>query len=105
MQFFQTLGAQVERDWRDKNYHEEAFPDIAARALAEKDALKKVSPWDIIQGLLTETDLPRQRRDEFGDLAIVVHQGERFRIEAYFWLDGTTSIHQHGFSGTACADY
>jgi hypothetical protein len=43
--------------------------------------------------------LPTQEDDEFSDLPVVVFRGPRFSIEVYYWLDGTTAIHQHGFSG------
>jgi hypothetical protein len=101
MRFFQELGSQVERRWRDKNYSESAFPDIATRALAEMDAVAEVDPWDIVRSLHAGEGLPNQKgeEDKFGDLAVTLYRGERFYIDIYYWLDGTTSIHQHGFSG------
>lgn len=101
MRFFQELGSTLERRWRGENYHDRAFPGIAARALAEVDLVGEIDPWDIVRSLHDGTELPsqKQQEDRFGDLAITLYQGERFYVDAYFWLDGTTSIHQHGFSG------
>ena len=100
MQFFQELGAGIEQRWRQKNYSEEAFPTIAADALAEADAITNVDPWEIVRQLHAVTDLPHQSiEDKFSDLPVVLYHGLRFHIDVYFWLDGTTSIHQHGFSG------
>jgi hypothetical protein len=101
MQPFADLGALVERRWRDKNYDENRFPDIAARALREADLTARVDPWEIIRWVHTTTDLPRQLdpQAKFGDPPITLFNGPRFYIDVYYWLDATTSIHQHSFSG------
>lgn len=101
MKQFQQLGADVERLWRDKNYAEELFPSIAARALEEADLPNKVSAWEVINWTLRETVLPEQRDlpGRFGDPPITIYNSPRFHIDVYFWLEGTTSIHQHGFCG------
>lgn len=99
MQFFDDLGRLVEQRWKDKNYGEDAFPEIAAQSLGEMDAVGQVDPWEITRHLQAGTELPSQRENEFSDLQITLYNGPRFRIEVYFWLDGTTTIHQHGFSG------
>lgn len=99
MEFFDKLGQLVERRWRDANYGEEAFPEIAEQALIELDAPSRVDAWEVVRALHEGTELPPQREDEFSDLPIALYSGPRFQIELYFWLDGTTSIHEHGFSG------
>jgi hypothetical protein len=99
MQFFYDLGSLVEERWKAKNYDETVFPEIAEEALCEMNCIYSVSPWDIIRYLHTSTQLLTQEDDEFSDLPITLYRGPRFLIEAYFWLDGTTAIHQHGFSG------
>jgi hypothetical protein len=35
----------------------------------------------------------------FGNPPITLYSGPRFHIDVYFWLDGTTSVHQHAFCG------
>jgi hypothetical protein len=101
MQFFQDLGSLVEHRWRDQNYNEEVFPEIAAEALAEANPSKQVNPWDIIRWLNNTTQLPEQRDvdGKFGNPPITLYDGPRFFIDVYYWLDGTTSIHQHAFCG------
>jgi len=98
MQLFQDLGTAVEQRWRGKNYNEETFPQIAAEALAAANATTHISPWEIIRHLHVNA-LPFQKEDKFSDLPIILYHGPRFHIDVYFWLDGTTSVHQHGFSG------
>lgn len=101
MDVFQKLGANVETLWRDKNYSEELFPAIAERALQEFDLPQKVSAWDTISWAVGENHLPGQRdlTGRFGDPPITLYNSTRFYIDIYFWLDGTTSIHQHSFCG------
>ena len=45
--------------------------------------------------------LTRQQDVEgnFSNLPITMFSSTRFYIDVYFWLDGTTTIHQHGFAG------
>ena len=101
MQPFAELGALVESRWREQNYNEDVFPRIAAQALTESDLTAHVDPWEIIRWVHTTPQLPRQedRRGNFGNPPITLLNGARFYIDVYFWLDGTTSIHQHAFSG------
>jgi hypothetical protein len=99
--FFNELGSLIGRRWCDQNYDEEAFPTIAAQALAETSPDKHVSPWEIIRWLNSTTEIPNQQDMPamFGNPPITLYSGPRFHIDIYFWLDGTTSIHQHAFCG------
>lgn len=101
METFKKLGKIVEQQWRDKNYSEEAFPTVAAQALRDFNLPEKVSAWDTVKWALGETVLPNQQDlpGRFGDPPITLYNSPRFHIDIYFWLDGTTSIHQHGFCG------
>ncbi len=101
MELFQTLGVQVEQTWRDVNYDESVFPAIAAEALDAANLPGKVSAWEIIEWTLGQTVLPEQRdiRGSFGDPPITLYNSPRFHIDVYFWLEGTTAIHQHAFCG------
>ncbi|MBS1807095.1 MAG: hypothetical protein JST84_02755 [Acidobacteria bacterium] len=101
MKFFTELGSLIERRWRECNYSEEAFPRLAEQALQEMPPHKNVDAWDTIRWLLTATDIPQQQDvpGKFGNPPITLYSGPRFHIDIYFWLDGTTSIHQHAFCG------
>jgi hypothetical protein len=101
MEDFQKLGVLVESRWKAENYSEQLFPDIAAQALAEYDLPSRVDPWDIIRWVHTTASLPEQRDVEgrFGNPPVTLFSGARFHIDVYYWLDGTTSIHQHSFTG------
>ena len=101
MQVFQELGKLIEQNWRDKNYSEQQFPSVAAQALRDFGLPEEVTAWDTITWALGETTLPEQRDlpGRFGDPPITLYNSPRFHIDIYFWLDGTTSIHQHAFCG------
>ena len=101
MRAFAELGALVEEQWRARNYEESLFSGIAARELSELNLSEQVDPWEIISWVHSTPDLPQQMDlpAKFGDAPITLYVGPRFYIDVYFWLDGTTSIHQHSFSG------
>ncbi|HWQ34959.1 MAG TPA: hypothetical protein VNQ79_19095 [Blastocatellia bacterium] len=101
MHIFNELGSLIEQRWRDQNYDEDVFPEIAAEALAEAALDKHVSPWEIIRWLFNTTHIPNQQDlpGRFGNPPITLFTGPRFHIDIYFWLDGTTSVHQHAFCG------
>ncbi len=101
MQLFQEFGALVESRWRNENYNEQIFPELAAQALTESNLPAQVDAWEIIRWVQTAGTLPDQKDAEgrFGDPPITLFAGPRFYVDVYFWLDGTTSIHQHAFTG------
>ena len=101
MELFAKLGAVIESRWREQNYNEDLFPEIAVRSLSEFNLPKRTDPWQIVRWLHTTPNLPEQMDPDaiFGDPPITLYVGSRFYIDVYYWLDGTTSIHQHSFSG------
>ena len=101
MEKFKDLGARIEDLWRDLDYNEEVFPALAAEALKKADLPSKVSAWEIVEWTLEQSELPRQKdpRASFAEPPITLFVAPRFYIDAYFWLEGTTSIHQHSFCG------
>lgn len=101
MEFFQALGSMVSQRWKDRNYNEECFCEIAHQALIELPPSEHVSLWDVVAWAMSEDQLPRQDdiQAAFGDPPVTVYTGRKFRIEVLFWVSGTPVIHQHSFSG------
>lgn len=101
MELFQRLGAEIENLWLAANYNEEHLPAIARDALKRADLPSKLTAWDVAEWSLKQTELPRQRdvNARFADPPITIYSGPRFHIDVYFWFEGTTAIHQHGFCG------
>lgn len=98
-QFFAELGQKVLARWKKADFSLAAFPAIACKALAEKPPAKHVSLRALISEFLLDDAQPYQTQSGFGQPEIVVFDDPRFYIQLLFWLDGTTDIHQHMFSG------
>lgn len=101
MELFNKLGDEIEALWLEKNYNEDALPAIAAQALKTADLSAKLTAWDVVEWSLKQRELPPQRdlHASFADPPITIFSGPRFHIDVYFWFEGTTAIHQHGFCG------
>ena len=101
MELFRNLGANIEETWRAENYNENLFPGLAAEALKAADIPSQLSAWDVIEWTLSQNELPPQKdpTGNFGEPPITLFVAPRFYIDVYFWLTGTTQIHQHGFCG------
>lgn len=97
--FFKKLGGTVLERWQCVNFSLEKFPGIARAALDELPPSKHVDPGLLMRGFLLDDDQPTQTLSGFGQPELVVYEHHRFYIQILFWLDGTTDIHQHEFSG------
>jgi hypothetical protein len=98
---FQELGVRLERDWLAAAEELAAFPALAAEALERAALPRRVDPTAVLRASLSPVGFPRQADvvARFGQPPITLHAGRRFHLSALFWVDGTTSIHQHSFSG------
>jgi hypothetical protein len=99
MQAISDLGDTIARRWRETSHNEDALPDIAADALASSDLLTHVSAAELLDHAIRCDNLPEQRFTGFGQPPVVLYRGHEFFIQALFWFDSTTAIHQHSFSG------
>jgi hypothetical protein len=101
MEFFQKLGSLVTRRWKERNYKEEDFPEVASWGLSELPPDQHVTFWDVVKWALTCERLPAQAdlSAKFGQPPLTVYSGRDFRIEVLFWVQGVPAIHQHSFSG------
>ena len=101
MELFNKVGKELEEAWRAKDYDEAIFPVMAAEALKNANLPSQVTPWEVIEWTLAQSELPRQKDvpGRFGEPPITLFVAPRFHIDVYFWFEGTTSIHQHGFCG------
>lgn len=96
----QRLGRGLGERWKRLNYDEKAFPALALDCLAAARIHERFDPADLVKWICTTETPPTQTEPgNFGEPPLIVYRGRRFYIEVIFWLDGTTAIHQHGFSG------
>ena len=95
------VGFEIERLWQTTDYDPGQFSDLAVKALIDADLPHRTRPDDVIDWVFGASALPRQQNlpATFGQPPVTLFRSRRFYIEALFWVDGTTSIHQHAFSG------
>lgn len=99
--YFGRLAADVWRLWKEYQYDEAAFSDVALRMLTEEPPADQVSFLDVAKFGLFTNPLPFQTDIEsvFGQPPLTVHWQPEFRIEVLFWTSSVIGIHQHAFSG------
>jgi hypothetical protein len=97
--FFTELGRTVLARWKAVNFSLAAFPQIAQDALEERPPSEHVDVSELIREFLLNDEQPFQTQSGFGQPELVVYDDPRFYIQILFWLEGTTDIHQHMFSG------
>jgi hypothetical protein len=97
--FFKELGSKVLDRWKKANFSLEKFPEIAQKALDEKPPAEHVDLAEFMKEFLLNDEQPFQTQSGFGQPELVAYDNPRFYIQLLFWMDGTTDIHQHEFSG------
>jgi hypothetical protein len=97
--FFEKLGSTVLERWKRENFSLVKFPQIARAAIDERSPSRRVDFPAFMRDFLLREDHPFQTDSNFGEPELVVYSHPRFYIQLLFWLDGTTAIHQHEFSG------
>jgi hypothetical protein len=97
--FFATLGESVLNRWKACNFDPASFPKIVRTLLEERPPFEHVDVSDLIREFLLDDAQPLQSQSGFGQPELIVFEDPRFYIQLLFWLDGSTDIHQHEFSG------
>lgn len=97
--FFTELGQTVLSRWKQTNFSLAEFPKIASRVLTERPPAKHVDLAALIREFLLSDNQAPQSSSGFGQPELIVYDDPRFYIQVLFWLEGTTQIHQHEFSG------
>lgn len=96
---FKKLGETVLERWKRENFSLAKFPEIARNALDAHPPAKMVKLPVLMRDFLLNENQPVQTDSPFGEPELVVYSHPRFYIQLLFWMDGTTAIHQHEFSG------
>lgn len=96
-----SLGDTIYREWKKCDFRQPLFPKIASEVLKESKLHTIYSPSDVINLALGAPPITaaNQVNSPFGDLQLTVYNCDRFYIEVLYWIDGLTSIHDHGFCG------
>ena len=97
--FFLKLGRTVRERWSQTNFSPEAFPRLAREAMEQTPPCEQVEVAGLVRDFLLNEEQPAQSQSGFGQPELIVFEDARFYIQVLFWLDGSTDIHQHKFSG------
>lgn len=97
--YFENLGRTVLERWQQQNFSLEVFPELARIAMDENPPSENVDLEEMIHEFLSNDDQPLQGHSGFGQPELVAYNDQRFYIQILFWMEGTTDIHQHEFSG------
>src|SRR5688500_16104113 len=99
--FFSRLGRLADQRWSARDYDERAFPELAVELLRGEMPTCEITPHDLLAWVLRTDTMPQQLdpRSRFGQPPLTLYRSSRLIIDALFWMDGTTAIHQHGFAG------
>jgi hypothetical protein len=89
---FAGIAAKIGRRWRQERFQPDAFPSIAVEAAEDAADID-------LQDLLIQNYHRLNLSYRFSDFDLIIFANDRFRIEILYWLEGSTSIHQHAFSG------
>lgn len=94
----QQMGETLRRRFAACSWDYARFPALATEALAAVE-LPSLTLADLPR-LLIDLRRPAPRLDDhFSDFPLVLYQHSHFRIELLSWLQASTSVHQHAFSG------
>lgn len=97
--YFEKLGRTVLERWRQQNFSLEVFPELARAAIDEAPPSEHVDMEEMIAEFLANDEQPFQSESGFGQPELIAFNDTRFYIQILFWMEGTTAIHQHEFSG------
>ena len=97
--YFEKLGRTVLERWREQNFSLAVFPELTRIAIEEAPPSKNIDIDELIHEFLFNDDQPFQSESSFGQPELIAFNDTRFYIQILFWLEGTTEIHQHEFSG------
>src|SRR3954468_6139321 len=97
--FFKELGDTVQERWKRENFALAPFPEIARAVLEERPPARHVDLAALMRDFLLNDAQPFQTDSDFGEPELVAYGHPRFYVQLLFWMDGTTAIHQHEFSG------
>jgi hypothetical protein len=97
--YFEKLGRTVLERWREQNFSLAVFPELTRIAIEEAPPSENIDIEELIHEFLSNDDQPFQSESSFGQPELIAFNDTRFYIQILFWLEGTTEIHQHEFSG------
>ena len=101
MNIFSEIGSEIERRWHLRNYDEQVFSELATTALEQANLPQQIKLASIYDWVFGNNHFGYQPNlGGFGwEPKLTMFYNPRFSIEMLFWVDATTTVHQHQFEG------
>jgi hypothetical protein len=101
MEYFDRMGDRIFGLWQERNLDEHTLPSIAERVLVDDPAHRQLSALEPLLWLQGRKSIPEQLDfpGTFGQPPLTIYRRGPLVIDVYYWMDGTTAVHQHAFSG------
>ena len=98
--YFSTLAQAFSGRWSAQGRTAGSLPEVAEKTLLDVELPPGVDTAAILRYAARCAELPEQQReDRFGQPPLILYRADDFYIQALIWIEGTTAIHDHGFSG------
>lgn len=99
--YFDQLGRCVSTEWSRHGRSLSSLPEASETALHKVDVPPTVTCQSILLHAAACQNLPPQssRTDTFGQPPLILYHGDDFYIQALVWMEGSTAVHDHKFSG------
>ncbi len=96
----QDLARDTQSQWRAKGCRTEVLPEVAHSVLTKAALHRAFDSRSLIDWFFTSDYLPQQfGAGHFGQPPLTLFNDGKLLIEALFWQDAETSVHDHSFSG------
>lgn len=99
-EYFKAMGKEITTMWKVHDYKEDALPNVAEEYFSNNNIHEEINVYELLLYMSKPNDLaPIQSFYNFSDLPVNVFKHPKFFIEVLFWSNGTTTTHNHAFSG------
>lgn len=95
-----NLGDSTQRLWQQCDFNENQFSEICYTKLQEFSRAADFNLENLLEDLVLSGELSGiQKNHFFSQMQVTLYQEENFFIELLNWTEGSTSTHDHSFSG------
>jgi hypothetical protein len=98
-QVVESLVADVDAAWRQKDFRREALPDVATSSLAQAALHTRLDVATVLSQTLALLTQPHARGYHQSSTCVSLYQGRRFAITLHVWTDRIETPHAHGWRG------
>jgi hypothetical protein len=100
IEYVGALASAID-NWSAEGRDPQAVPEIVRTNLEKWSPSPNIKVVDIQSWIIQTHKLSRQLNNNglFGQPPVTLARKEGFVIDVYFWIDGTTNIHEHQFEG------